>query len=192
VKENWMDISELKAELERHHCSSYGWAMSCCARDRTEAEEVLQAVYLKILEGKARFRGESLFRTWLFAVIRNTAASERRKSLLRKLRFAIELPSEADQLGTAEKPDSACERSEMQTRFQRALGQLPARQRQALHLVFYEDLSLREAAKVMGISIGSARTHYERGKKRLRGLLAESEIGHGVEWSRAENPGVVS
>ena len=54
-----MDIAELKAELERLHSTSFGWALSCCRRDASEAEEVLQTVYLKILEGKARFRGES-------------------------------------------------------------------------------------------------------------------------------------
>ena len=63
--------------------------MSCCRRDRSDAEEVLQTVYLKILEGKARFRGEASLKTWLFAVIRKTAATEYRRNLLRKLRSAV-------------------------------------------------------------------------------------------------------
>jgi RNA polymerase sigma-70 factor (ECF subfamily) len=44
-----------------------------------------QTVYLKILQGKASYRGESKLQTWLFAVIRKTAISERRKQLLRSL-----------------------------------------------------------------------------------------------------------
>ena len=187
-----MNISELKAELEKLHSSSFGWALSCCGRDRVEAEEVLQTVYLKILEGKAQFRGEASFRTWLFAVIRNTAVSERRKSLLRRFRSVFASQEKVDQIATAEKPDSTLERSEMQMQFQRALKQLPLRQRETLHLVFYEDLSLREAADVMGISIGSARTHYERGKKRLRDVLGKSEHDYGVEWRRGKNPSAVS
>ncbi len=83
-----MDIAELKAELEQHHAACFGWAMSCCRRDPGEAEEVLQTVYLRILEGKARFRGEASLKTWLFAVIRKTAASEYRRNLLRRLRSA--------------------------------------------------------------------------------------------------------
>src|SRR6266576_3699085 len=125
-----MNIAELKAELEKLHSSSFGWTLSCCRRDRGEAEEVLQTVYLKILEGKARFRGESSFRTWLFAVIHKTAAGERRKNLLRKLKLVRESHGESERIAPAQRPDVAVERSEMQTRFQRALEQLPARQQQ--------------------------------------------------------------
>ena len=63
-----MEISELKAELEKLHPASCGWALSCCASNHSDAEEVLQMVYLKILQGKAIYRGESKLQTWLLAV----------------------------------------------------------------------------------------------------------------------------
>lgn len=182
-----MEISALKAELEKLHDASFGWAMSCCGRNRADAEEVLQTVYLKILEGKARYGGESKLRTWLFAVIRKTAITERRKQLLRIL---IRSPSEIESNSNSELA-TELERSELQRRFQHALECLPARQRETLHLVFYQDLSLREAAEVMSISIGSARRHYERGKKRLRETLDREEFEYGISWRRKENSGVV-
>jgi len=192
VKHKQMDISELQAELERLHSASYGWALSCCRRDRAEAEEVLQTVYLKILEGKARYRGESKLKTWLFAVIRKTAITEQRKRLLRALKStAASNPTPEGNSFTAE-PAAALERSETQRKFQTALERLPARQREVLHLVFYEDLSLREAANVIGVSIGSARQHYERGKKHLRELLNREELDYGISWKRRENPGAIS
>src|SRR5436853_350037 len=78
-----MDESLMRAELERLHCQCFGWAMSCCRRDSARAEDVLQRVYVKVLEGKARYAGEGAFKTWLFAVIRMTARDEYRKDGLR-------------------------------------------------------------------------------------------------------------
>ena len=191
VKIEGMEIAELKAELERLHSASFGWALSCCRRDRTEAEEVLQTVYLKILEGKARFRGEASLKTWLFAVIRKTAATEYRRRFVRSLRLTSDPETNPARAAINESQAASVERSEIQKRFQSAMKNLPRRQREALHLVFYEDLSLREAADVMGVSIGSARQHYERGKKHLRDSLATMELDYGIGWGRKENPGAV-
>ena len=82
-----MDDSELRVQLEQYHTLSHGWAMSCCSRDRAEAEDVLQTAYLKTLGGRATYDGRASFKTWLFAVIRNTAADERRRHWLRHLRL---------------------------------------------------------------------------------------------------------
>ena len=179
-----MEITELKAVLENLHAASFGWALNCCRQNRSDAEEVLQTVYLKILQGKAVYRGESKLQTWLFAVIRKTAISERRKQLLRSLSSIVS----AD---TSVHVESEFERSEMQRRFQQALAQLPSRQRETLHLVFYQDLSLSEAAEVMNVSVGSARRHYERGKKRMREALDREGVDYGVRWRRKENSGAV-
>jgi RNA polymerase sigma factor (sigma-70 family) len=183
-----LKISELKSELERLHEASFGWALHCCQQNRADAEEVLQTVYLKIIQGKAVYRGQCKLQTWLFAVIRNTAITERRKQLLRGL-TAIAVTRSQPMLGSPSQIEF--ERSEMQQRFQQALARLPARQRETLHLVFYQDLSLSEAADVMGISVGSARRHYERGKKRLRETLDRQGVDYGIGWRRKENSGAV-
>lgn len=170
-----MNSPELQNELEKHHQASYGWALSCCSRDSEQAESVLQTVYLKVLEGKARFDGKSSFKTWLFAVIRKTAADERRRNLLTRLRL-IRHEQSAGQNAPAERPDEIIYRTQIQALFRQALAALPKRQQEVLELVFYHDLTLAESANVMGVSIGSARTHYDRGKKRLRQWLDESEV----------------
>ncbi len=57
-----------------------------------------------------------------------------------------------------------------------SMDALTARQREILHLVFYQELSVQEAAEVLGMPVGTARTHYERGKTRLRAMLAGEEL----------------
>jgi RNA polymerase sigma factor (sigma-70 family) len=159
-----LDEAGLRSALETHHAESYGWALSCCRRRPDEAENVLQLVYLKVLSRKAVFDGRSSFKTWLFAVIRKTAAHERRMELLHRLRLS-QIPKALDQ-------KSRVEQAGIESKLKEALGKLPPRQREVLQLVFYHDLSIVEAAKIMGVGIGSARTHYERGKKQMRRRLA--------------------
>jgi RNA polymerase sigma factor (sigma-70 family) len=185
-----MTDSELRAAMETHHSESYGWALSCCARSSVEAEAVLQTVYLKVLMGKARYDGKSSFKTWLFAVIRRTAADERRRQMLRRL--SLDRRQVRPDLVAAERPDEVVYRAELQRLVREALTQLPRRQREVLQLVFYHDLSLAEAAQVMNVSLGSARTHYERGKKQLRRRMEGWQIHDEARIGREDDQRIVS
>jgi RNA polymerase sigma-70 factor (ECF subfamily) len=162
---------DLETELARHHRAAYGWALACCRWDRSAAEDVLQTAYLRIVDGRARFGGRSAFRTWLFGVIRRTASEERRRRALGRF-----LPLSRWN-GRDPRADPAGEvvRAEASARLLEALRRLPARQRELLHLVFYQGLSIAEAASVLGVSLGTARTHYQRGKARLRQWLGEED-----------------
>lgn len=169
-----MERAKLDSELEELHAESFGWALACCGRDREEAEEVLQSAYLKVFTGKARFDGRSTLRTWLFGVIRRTAAEERRRNIVRRLRGA----SFALLDGTDPRPgaDAALEDAQRHDRLVAALRKLAPRQREVLQLVFYHDMTIEDAASVMSVSLGTARTHYERGKARLLDRLGRDPL----------------
>lgn len=175
-----MDDVELRLQLERVHADCFGWAMSCCGRNRDDAEEVLQTVYLSVLDGRARFDARSSFRTWLFGVIRRTAASERRRVWLRGLLLEREVGrGNGDAVSFANDafgaPDAEVESESRRDGLRHALGRLAARQREVLQLVFYHDLTVEEAAAVMRVSVGSARTHYARGKANLAEMLGDAK-----------------
>jgi RNA polymerase sigma-70 factor (ECF subfamily) len=165
-----MSPEALKHELECLHSAAFGWALACCAGDRGAAEDALQTSYLKILDGRARFDGRANFRTWVFAVVRRTAAEEWRRAALRRLLPLRALDGAAAPRGD---PGAALVRSETTRQLLVALALLPRRQREVLHLVFYQDLTIAEAAEVLGVSLGTARTHYERAKTALRTRLEE-------------------
>ena len=170
VRESPLDDSALRSALEAHHAESYGWALSCCRNRREEAENVLQIVYLKVLAGRAVFDGRSSFKTWLFSVIRHTAIGERRTEFFHRLRLK-EFFRPLSGVDSRPSGEVLASSNQTQENLRRALLKLPLRQREVLQLVFYHDLTIQEAANVMGIGIGSARTHYERGKKQMRRYL---------------------
>lgn len=163
-----MSPNELESWLERLHEESFGWALNCCSGDRARAQDVLQSAYVRVISGRAVYAGRSLFRTWLFGVIRRVAIEEHRRVKTEHARTVVlEHPAARALADEKARPDDF----ESARALHGALARLPERQREILHLVFYQDMSIAEAAEVMEISVGSARTHYERGKARLRSLL---------------------
>ena len=162
--------AELASQVAALHHESFAWALGCCGRDRRDAEDVLQTVYLKVLDGRARFDGRASLKTWLFAVIRRTAAQQRRRAGFRRLLLGplagVDPPAPEPAADDGECAEGCRELA-------RALERLSRRQREVLLLVFYHERTIAEAAAVLGIGLGSARTHYERGKARLRALLRE-------------------
>lgn len=163
---------ETADQLEALHPDAFGWALHCCGGDHSRAEDVLQNAYLKLASDRLEFAGASSFKTWWFGVIRLTAHEEFRRlryreSLLGKLLLQLS----GDSHDPRPSPSRQVELDEQTMQLRACLSQLPARQAEVLHLVFYQDLSLSEAAAVMKVGIGSARQHYERGKARMRSLL---------------------
>jgi RNA polymerase sigma factor (sigma-70 family) len=166
-----MDKTDFQDELARLHPANFGWALWCCDYRRDDAEEVLQAAYLKVLEGTAVFDGRARLRTWFFSVVRCTAWEQRRRRWARELLLGRWLRQQPV-LTQHPAPGEALSSTEKSHALRQVLATLSARQREVLHLVFYQDLTIEEAAKVLNISLGTARTHFERGKATLRDRLA--------------------
>jgi RNA polymerase sigma-70 factor (ECF subfamily) len=169
-----MEDDRFAARLEELHPRSFAWAVICCSGDREEAAEVLQATYLEIVEGRARHRGEASLQTWLFAVIRNKAASRHRRRRVAQRVLAV-LGREVSQAPGPALPDHLVASAQQAGRLRRALMALAPRQREVLGLLLDHEFSLREAAVVMGVSIGTARRHYDRAKRALARVLSPED-----------------
>ena len=166
-----MSSVELEQQIAALHPASFAWALACTRWNTHEAEEVLQSVYLSILEGRARFDGRASFKTWLFAVVRNMAARAKGRRWLEE-RAPWKLLGGSSS-GVVVDPVLTEERG---ARVRHALGTLPARQREVLDLVFFHEMTVEQAAEVMEVSTGTARTHYHRGKLRLLELLGTEDL----------------
>lgn len=157
-----MPAASLREQIESVHASAWRWALLCARGRRELAEEALQNTYLDLLEGRAVWRAEASFRTFVFAVLQRQLWRLQRQQRLQAALVSLGL-READ-LDAAAAPDRRAEGDALV----QALASLPRRQREVLALAFGADLSLAEIAAVLGVGLGSVRTHYERGKARLR------------------------
>lgn len=156
-----------RRELSKVHEGAYMWALSLTGRDPEAAKDVIQQAYLRVVEGRARFEGRATLKTWLFAVIRNVARHEHRRGLLH--RFGLTrlgmLEVDAQTLSPDPRPP---EMAALHQSIRTAMRRLSPRQREVLELVIDAEFTLEEVAAILGISPGSARTHYHRAKQQLR------------------------
>ncbi|MGC4953940.1 SigE family RNA polymerase sigma factor [Actinomadura citrea] len=129
--------------------------------DRAEAEDLLQAALAKTYLAWDRIEDRSALDGYVRRAMVNTQISWWRR---RKLDV---YPT--DQL--PERPvEDHTDRSEMRDALGRALSRLPERQRLAVMLRYYEDMSEREIAEVLGVSIGTVKSTVSRAMARLREL----------------------
>ncbi|GMQ28003.1 RNA polymerase sigma factor [Algoriphagus confluentis] len=150
-----MNRSQLETFLQQHHREAFLWARQCYGFDGELAKDVMQQVYLKVLEGKAKMKSEAQPKTWLFSVIRFTAMDElRSKGKWQEVEIEENMAWEV-----------ALEESESH---EDLIRRLPKMQQEVLLMVFYHDMTLEEAAKVLQLHIGTVRTHYDRGKRKLK------------------------
>ena len=151
-----------RSALEAIHGQVFGWALSRCNYEQAVAEDLVQQAYVELLTGRARFDGASSLQTFVFSVVQNLARSRYRR-LATHMRLVGKSAPETDFVEPVEPQEHG--------RVWALVRELPARQRDIVELVFCRDLTIEEASKVMGVSVGTGRVHYDRAKKALREKL---------------------
>ncbi|MCM2381102.1 RNA polymerase sigma factor [Pseudomonas marginalis] len=139
--------------------------------DADEARDVAQESFLRIWRHAASWRsGEARFDTWLHRVALNLCHDRLRRRKERPL-------AEADTLALADSApplDEQLETTERNARMAAALAVLPERQREAIVLQYYQELSNIDAAALMNISVEALESLLSRARRQLRSQLADT------------------
>lgn len=135
--------------------------------DEDTAREVLQDVWLRVLRGIARLRDGSKLRAWLFAIARRTLMDRLRDQYARSR--AVDVDVDVDEIPTGSGTD---EIDDLDT-LDRALGQLPVLEREAVTLFYLQELSLNEIAEALKVPTGTVKSRLFRGRRLLRQHITE-------------------
>lgn len=131
-----------------------------------DAEDAVQETFLKIQRSIASFRGQSSFVTWAYRILINTCYDAGRKRV-RKKEVATEEPAEVP----SREPRAAVAHPSLRMALERALAQLPGRQRDVFLLYEVEGFPHAEIASVLKISPGASKNALFLAKKSLRQIL---------------------
>ncbi len=166
------DQQALKEIFDKYQKKVYRIAYGV-VRQREEALDIVQEVFIKLFHSIKNFKGKSQFYTYLYRMTMNTAIDHTRK-------MGKQTVSSLDEEGSFEPPDAAEKgperillQKELEERVKRAMDKLPAEQRAALIFRDVEGLSYQETAEAMGSSIGTVMSRLHYGRKRLQELLKD-------------------
>lgn len=132
-----------------------------------EAEDVLQKTFLDAWRGAARYQQGQRFSAWLF-----TIAHRRAVDTLRQHRHpVVDVETVRDLVG--EDGRDTMERHADAAEVRAALLRLPAHEREVLEMAYFADLSQREIAARLDVSLGTVKARAARGTRHLGDLLRE-------------------
>ena len=132
------------------------------------AEELTEDVFFKLVTKKPRFNEKSSFKTWLYAIGRNTAVDYLRRNSKQKEVSAEEIREIEDERLSLEQSYIKQERLLL---IHRTLEKLKPEYKQVLWLVYFEDFSQKETAKIMKKSVHSVETLVYRARLALKAEL---------------------
>ena len=175
-----MTVSVDFSAFEKHLDALYGAALRL-TRKREDAEDLVQETYLRAFRYRHRFQPQTNEKAWLFTIMANAFRN--------RLRRSPRLESPIDEPGTETyiyermrreglplhlmSPEELVVGRGFGNEVKRALEALPVAMRMAVLLVDVEDFSYKDAARIMGVKIGTVMSRLHRGRRTLQKTLWE-------------------
>ncbi|HVU46012.1 MAG TPA: sigma-70 family RNA polymerase sigma factor [Terracidiphilus sp.] len=172
--------------IARYHQPIYS-LLARTVRDRGDAADLTQEVFVKVFRGLSSFHGESTLRTWIYRIALREASNQHRWWMRHKQQ---EIPIEQEitdsesgnpvllkdmLVDPAESPYEAAVHKENRERVERALSQVPEPYRTTLILRDIEGFVYEEVAEMQGVNLGTVKSRLVRGRACLKTLLASPD-----------------
>jgi len=142
---------------------------------REDAQDLTQEVFVRVCRSAHRYRPSGRFQSWILRIAGNIVRTRlRRRRILRWVRFDA---ADHDSPSTPAANDASLEKLETRRTVHSALLDLPDRQRRAIALRYFDELSYQEVADAMGVSVSAVDSLLHRALAALRQNTSLKESG---------------
>ena len=156
--ERFIDLVRTEQESLRR------FLLALCAGDSFEADDIAQDALVRAYVASGSFLGLSKFSTWLFRIAYNCYIDRKRRPDLK----TTDLDSaEVLQIAATDETDAAFKYQQLYN----ALEKIPDKERAAIILHYFEELSIKEIASILQIPAGTVKYHLSNGRNHLKSIL---------------------
>ncbi len=153
-------------ELVRRYQEKVYWIARRTMGNHEDADDVVQDVFVRVFEKLKHFRGDSNFYTWLYRVTVNVSLNALRKKRIKDILPYDELFEET--LPADNQTDRAMYEQEYQTILEKAIAKLPAKQKAAFMMRYYDEMTYEDMAKILHTSVGGLKANYFHALKKIQ------------------------
>lgn len=171
----------------------YGAALRM-TRNPADAEDLVQETYVKAYAGFKSFKEGTNLRAWLYRILTNTYINSYRKKQRQPAQYPTDEITDWQLAATAEHSSTGLRSAEVEALdalpdddIKAALVQLPEEFRMAVYYADVEGFPYKEIADIMGTPIGTVMSRLHRGRKQLKGLLADVARERGFNRNASES-----
>ena len=146
------------------------WHVRKMVIDHDDADDITQEVFIKIHKAIETFREDSQLFTWIYRIATNECLN-----FLTKKRRRFFLPIEDIEPQLAAKLDSSdmISGDEIQRKLQKAVLQLPDKQRLVFNMKYFDDLSYEDMSEITKTSVGALKASYHHAVRKIEDYLTE-------------------
>jgi RNA polymerase sigma factor (sigma-70 family) len=156
--------------LVREYQQRVYWHVRKMVIDHDDADDLTQEIFIKVHKYIDGFRGDSQLFTWIYRIATNECLSFLNK---KKRRFFLPIEDITEELCAKVDSSPELDGNEIQKKLQKAILQLPDKQRLVFNMKYFDDLSYEAISEITKTSVGALKASFHHAVKKIEGYLEE-------------------
>ena len=157
--------------LVRKYQKQIYWHVRRIVIDHDDSDDVVQNTFIKIWKNINKFREESKLFTWIYRIATNEALNFLKR---KRQKLFIPLVNVEERLSNSLSDDIYFNGDEIQLKLQKAILQLPEKQRLVFNMKYYDEIKYKDMSEILNTSVGALKASYHIAVKKIEKIITEN------------------